>query len=600
MPRYNEGILRPLRTAIPMKSQHWHRCAICGKMNAGVRLPDSTCQHCRRSTFIHCPECRKPLVGRQFRCCKCRSQLTWRNCVPLPYEHTTDNAVSRPFDRRIEHLEPAYAASLVAENISQGDLVIRELKQVSHSLFDAFAAFPGTLHLPDVTAINLRPDIPIARCKLKGLYLDGVTKITPETLKPLMSIPADLSLCGISHIPKELAESVRERRHCTLLHGISEIDDEAATVLAEAEGTIQLDWLPEDDCPAVLRARFYNRELHQFQKTIRSLSPTCARELRRQLDGKTLDLSGLLSLPPITASELTGSHDLRLDGLPAIDEDLAEALGEHEGLLALDGIPAVTREAARRLTKKPRKVSLRNVKNFPLEALATAAEKRPNLTVRLYSLKELSIKHARKLSQLPVHIELDSGGCLTIDAAREFCNQRARLTIKMPETVSGEVRDFVLRSPCSNIRIDATTELQRKLAALSERLVPASGLQQVRIDDQTHFSEADTEHVHKFHGRLRIVFNNQIHLDHDATKRFSHWKCDLTFLSVGKLEDAALSLLLTHSSCMIFDGIELSDDQASLIAQEKEQGRLEVPSYLNDLSERQIELLSSNPRVIVS
>jgi hypothetical protein len=69
---------------------------------------------------------------------------------------------------------------------------------------------------------------------------------------------------------------------------------------------------------------------------------------------------------------------------------------------------------------------------------------------------------------------------------------------------------------------------------------------------------------------------------------------------MGQLEDDAVSLLLTHSCHMIFDGFEMSDDQARLIASQKELGRLEIPSYLNDLSRQQIEILRHNPRLIIS
>lgn len=584
-----------------MKSKNWHRCAICGHINAGKRTPDSVCQHqsCRRSTFVLCPECRNPLVGRQFRCPKCRNQFTWRQCEPLQYDPATGTSFACPNDRRIENLEPAYARTLITENKKHGDLVIRELSQLSQSIFSALTQFPGTLHLPDVTSVNLQHHEPITASKLTGLYLDGATRIAQESFEVLASLPAELSLCGLTHISKDVAVWVNKRRFPTLLHGVTEIDDDAAETLAKSRGVIQLDWLPEEQCPATLRARFYNREFQRFQQTIQSISPTCARELRRQSTGRSLNLAGISELSPIAAIELTGAHDLHLDGLLQVDDELAAALGEHSGLISLDGLRSVAPDIIDKLIQKPTKISLRSVKNFPLEALS-ALNSRKKVTLRLYALKKLTTEQTRRLSHLPIHIELDSGACLTIDVVREFCQKPARLTIKKPETIADDVRDFIISSQCTNIKIDITTELQRKLAALSIRPGPSTALQQIRLDSQVVFSDADTEHVEKFPGRLRIVFSGRVQLDRQAAKRFSHWDCDLTFLSLGRLENDVLSLLLTHAGHTIFDGIELTDDQADLISREKERGRLELPSYLNDLSTRQVEALTSNPRVIVS
>lgn len=584
-----------------MKSKHWHRCAICGYINAGRRTPDSICQRqsCRQSTFVLCPECRNPLVGRQFRCPKCRNQFTWQHCEPLQYDPATGNSFACPNDRRIENLEPAYARTLIAEHKKQGDLVIRELSQLSQSIFAVLTQFPGTLHLPDVTSVNLRHHKPITASKLTGLYLDGATRIPEEALESLASLPAELSLCGLTHLSKDAAVLVSKRRFPTLLHGVTEIDDDAAEILAKSQGVIQLDWLPEEQCPATLRARFYNREFQRFQQTIQSISPTVARELRRQSTGHSLNLAGITELRPIAAIELTGAHDLLLDGLLQIDDEVAAALGEHSGLLSLDGLRSIGPNIIDRLIRKPSKISLRSVKNFPLEALS-ALHSRKKVTLRLYALRKLTAEQTRRLSHLPIHIELDSGACLTIDVVQEFCQKPARLTIRKPETVSDDVRNFIIKSQCSNIQIDITTELQRKLAALASRPAPSTALQQIRLDSQVVFSDADTEHVDRFPGRLRIVFSGSVQLDRQAAKRFSHWSCDLTFLSLGHLENDVLSLLLTHSGHTIFDGIELTDDQADLISREKERGRLELPSYLNDLSTRQIEVLTGNPRVIVS
>ena len=587
-----------------MKSLNWHRCAICSHINAGRRTPDSRCDRssCRGFTYILCPECQNPLVGRQFRCPKCRNQITWHEGEPLQYDPT----VTRSADRRITHLDPVYAKALVVENKKQPHLVIRELSQLDQSLLAALIQFPGTLHLPDVTVLDVRPAQPLPKSRLAGLYLDGLTKISPDALDLLTSLPAELSLCGISHIPKELAELISKRRSPTLLHGVTEIDDDAAEALAESQGVIQLDRLPEDQCPTKLRFRFYCREFKEFQGTIQSISPSSARELRRQSAGNPVDLAGLNELTPTAATELTGTHDLLLDGLPTLDNELASALGEHEGLLSLDGLHTVNAATAEKLIHRPRKISLRGVNNFPIEALAPLKSRR-KVTLRLFSLKKLSPKHAAQLSHLPIHIELDSGACLTVDAIREFSSKPARLTIKKPETVAEGVLDFLSQSPCSNIEIETTSELQRSLDAIESYVDSANDLQQVRVANQTIFSDIDTEHVNKFveyakkfSGRLRIVLNERVRLDSQAAKRFSHWRCDLTFLSMGQLEDDAVSLLITHPCHMIFDGFEMSDDQARLIASQKELGRLEIPSYLNDLSRQQIEILRHNPRVIIS
>ena len=579
-----------------MKTEFCHYCAICGNLNDGPRSFESRCENCTRSTYIQCPECNEPLLGKQFRCSSCHKQFSWHNAKAIPIKSGNKNQSDKnAADYRIQSLLPTFAKKIVYETNkkSKKELVVRLQPALSTGLFTELAKFNGELHLPDVMTLEPLGTYNKVETNLTFLFLDGIQAISEKEHGYILNIRAGLSLCGIKHISNELAHVIKDRQYPTVLNGITHIDKRAAEILAQTPGKIRLDNLDYESSPLALQARFFTNEFKSYSHILKEITPTFARTLKAATKKGSLLLNGITRLPPQCARELTGDHDLQLNGLNEVDNELAEALGRHEGALSLDTINEVSPNNLESLTKKPTKLSLRSLKSLPFDGLRHL-KTRKNVTLRLFSLKKLSEAKAKELSTLPIHIVLDSGSSLTAKSIHLLAQGDARFTVKNPESVSTEVMDAIQEIKATNIKIDTTTELQKKFLLMNESLVPP---RVIRLKNQITFSKNDANIISKYDEPLQIVFQKRIAMDFDMASCISHCIRDFMFLNIGSLSDTVLSTLLTHSGTMAFGEFSTNESQCKLINLEKVHGKLEIPSYLNELPLSQSILLKNNKRI---
>jgi hypothetical protein len=579
-----------------MKTAFCHYCALCGNLNDGPRSFESRCGNCTRSTYIQCPECNEPLHGKQFRCSCCHKQFSWHNAKAIPIKSGSKNQSDKNAAYfRIQSLLPAYAKQIVYQTNKKlrKELVISRQSALSTGLFTELAKFGGELHLPDVMTLEPLGTYSKVETNLTFLFLDGIPAISEKKHGYILNIRSGLSLCGIKHISNELAHALKDRQYPTVLNGVTHIDKRAAEILAQTPGKLRLDNLDYENCPLVLQARFFTNEFKSYSHNLKKLTPTLARTLKAATKKGSLLLNGITSLPPQCARELIGTHDLQLNGLNGVGNELAEELGKHEGALSLDTINEVSSNKLESLTKKPTRLSLRSLKSLPFDGLRHL-KTRKNVTLRLFSLKNLSEAKAKELSSLPIHIVLDSGSSLTAKSVYILAQGNARFTVNNPESVSTDVMDTIQELKATNIKIDTTSELQKKFSLLKESLVPH---RVIRLKNQTTFSKNDATIISKYDEPLRIVFQKRIALDVDIASNISHCICDFMFLNIGPLPDSVLSALLTHSGTMAFGEFITNEDQCKLIKAEKVHGKLEIPSYLNELPLSQSIHLKRNKRI---
>ena len=576
-----------------MKTSFCHYCALCGTLNRGPRTPNSSCISCGRSTYIQCPECNEPLLGKQFRCAHCQKQFTWDHKKPLL---KNSKSIKARANYSIHSLEPKYARKIVADckKHNENVLVVRKLSHLGKEILAELLLFNGDLHLPDVMTLQDLGDEVVFKSNLTFLYLDGLQDICPKQHEAYLNINAPISLCGLREIPPELAFVLKNREFPTVLNGISHLEQSAAELLATTPGKLRLDNLFQDDCHLKLQGRFFTNELKDFTDELIELSPTFARCMRESLTNNTLSLNGIKNLSATCANELIGSHDLHLGGITDLDEESAKELGHHKGALVLDSMTTATGKVFQSLTKNPKRISLRSLKSLPFDGLKSL-EKRSNATLRLYSLKKLSVNKAQQLARLPVHIELDSGAALTTEAVEIIKDGNARFTIMAPESIDPVVMQRLAEGDVSNISVDTTTELQRKISSQKQNLIQNPIL---NLSLQKSFSEHDLKAINTFPKHLRIIFKETVPFDLEMASRVSQCKADFVFMKTGSLTDRVLSVLLIHSNSLVFGSFEATEKQCEIIGKEKKVGLLEIPLFLNfDLTASQINELNKNDRV---
>ena len=575
-----------------MKTLFCHYCTLCGTLNSGPRTPNSFCASCGRSTYVQCPECNEPLLGKQFCCPYCRKQFTWAHKKPITYN---TKVVKKRADYSIQSLEPKYARKIVADSNKHNEpvLVVRKLSHLGREILSELSAFKGELHLPDVMTLQDIGDRVAFKSNLTFLYLDGLQDISPKRHRAYLNINAPISLCSFHRISPELADVIKNRRFPTVLNGISYLEEPAAELLATTPGILRLDNLSQDNCPLKLKGRFFARELKAFSDELIELSPTLARCMRDAITKNTLSLNGIKKLSATCANELIGDHDLHL-GVTDLDEEAAEELGHHKGSLVLDNVVTTTAEVFQSLTKYPKRISLRSLKSLPFDGLRNL-EKRSNATLRLFSLKKLNVNKAQQLARLPIHIELDSGAALSTEAVEILKDGNARFTIMQPESIDPEVMQRLAAGDVKNISVDTTTELQRKLSSQKKRLLQDPKLE---LSLQKTLSKHDLKAINTFPKHLRIRFNETVFFDLETASRVSQCKADFVFLKTGSLTDRALSVILIHNNSIILGAFEATHEQCKIIRKEKKVGVLQIPLFLNlDLTLNQIKELRQNERI---
>ena len=577
-----------------MKTNFCHYCVICGDLNPGYRSKETRCQSCNRSTYIQCPECNELLLGRQFCCSHCQEQFTWHESKAISYRRD-----SKPSDCDLRTTKlSTNAANRLCDWLNdkrKTTYVIRLLPALDSNQFIELANFKGDLHLPDVRTLIPADHEIKAYSNLTFLFLDAIRNIKPAEHRFYLNIQTGLSLCGVTKITQELAHVISQRRYPTVLNGVTRIEQSVADILSKSLGVLRLDNLDQKDCPPSLQARFLCNELRSQSDQFTEISPTSAQTLKQTIKNGQLSLNSIPVLPAKTAKKLIGDHDLELNAIHELDQELADSLGQHTGKLSLNFVEKICPNVLRALTKNPTSLSLLSLKSLPLDGL-TGLRNRKNVTLRLNSLKRLSAHKAKQIATLPIKIVLDSGSSLSSEILPHLASGNARFTVKNPDTISKEIREEILELNTPNIFIDTTTELQEKLSALQKN--PRSN-DTIHLKYQTSFSETDATLIGKSPKNIRVVFYNREILTAETARYLSGCKCDFSFLRVGKLPDATIEPLLEHDAVISFAEFETTIHQCKLIRDKKSKGSLEVPAYLNELTTQQIVLLTVNPRISI-
>ena len=171
----------------------------------------------------------------------------------------------------------------------------------------------------------------------------------------------------------------------------------------------------------------------------------------------------------------------------------------------------------------------------------------------------------------------------------------AKFTIMVPESIDPVVMQRLAEGDVSNISVDTTTELQRKISSEKQNLIQNPTL---NLSLQKSFSEHDLKAINTFPKHLRIIFKETVPFDIETASRVSQCKGDFVFLKTGSLSDRVLSVLLIHSNSIVFGSFEATEKQCEIIRKEKKVGLLHIPLFLNlDLTASQINELNKNDKV---
>ena len=333
---------------------------------------------------------------------------------------------------KVSVLTPAVARALAT---TKGSLNLPGIKVLSTDVAKELAAHTGQLslgvtELSDETAAalakhggNLRLDqlksltsLPLAERlgQQEWLFLNGVTKITPEIAKAicppgnrvkfknhvqlyigLTELPADVAaaiMAGRGHVSMGSLETISDEAAAAWsgpfanirLFGLKKLSPAAGASLAKGSGIFDIrNFGPEvsDETAAAIVKQMeagphrmidfnglkkltspplavallsrYQQGPHSQLGGVAEITDDVARTLA-DYKGKLNGLPGLTSLTsvPLAAKYAAQPGDLKFAKLTAISDDVAKALATHKGKLDLSGLKSLSDEAAKALAKR--------------------------------------------------------------------------------------------------------------------------------------------------------------------------------------------------------------------------------------------------------
>lgn len=551
------------------------------------------------------------------RCPGCQKHVRWIDEHPKPYDATvssgweiTQAELYSPgaFVHQVNDL-----LDKIQQRHKQRIVVFRGLRALNAMVLQDFRAVSDQrrwngvhLHLPNVERLDFESLDVLCGLGLAGLHLDGVRSFgEPLDASSVSSFKGELSFSGLRKVSKELAEALanRDQHSITVLGGVRAVSEPIAEILAGATGELRMDLLSVLGCPPPLVARFYQRELSDFQ-----------RELNEELGGiddiaeffsEHAEITGGVvvsgDVTAETIDKLTGEHDLEFSDMEEIDLDQAKAIGNHKGAVAFPELQHMDGECFLEIVKNSKSVKLDSFKRLLVRDLVAALKKRFGWKLFLPKLAGISARAAIQLAQLSGEIQLGSGASLTIENVAILCKGRLRIRVLDIGTVEERVVEAIVKGGCKNITIDPQTELRRKLELATRDILRLAHCEQVvvSLESQVTFSNLDCEEINRFPGELRVVFKKQVFLDEESAKALSNSDCTLVFTQFTGHSDRVLRLVLEHGGTMVLMGVCLADSQCELLAVCKRRGVLVIPLASVEMPQEQIEMLqgSGNLRI---
>ena len=320
--------------------------------------------------------------------------------------------------------------------------------------------------------------------KSRGLRLNRLAALDPETALILSTCPGDLHLNGIKSLVPEVAESLSQHRGALFLNGVTEISVAAAEQLIKHVGRI--DMLGLDPSPSTASALSRHRAINLsstaraimtaesvWRRTVRRqvknhpratpasskrpaqrrsasaevrvLTPEIAKRLVASKRGclnldsykevlpfaarivaarpGELSLNGLVRLSASIANELAGHvGDLSLNGVFELTAGCAEALASHEGGLEMNGLLSLLPDCAAAFHRHKHWLSLNGLRRVSDDTAARLSRHPGNLQMK--GIRRLSASVAKQLSQHRHWLQLDGVEFVDADVAKELARFR--------------------------------------------------------------------------------------------------------------------------------------------------------------------------------
>ena len=212
------------------------------------------------------------------------------------------------------------------------------------------------------------------------LYLDEFTQIDDQAAEVLAKRQGVLSLSGLTELSDNAAESLSKHKDSLRLDGLTELSDAAAESLSKHKGSLSLDGLNElSDAAAESLAKnpndlslkglttLGNRAVEIFSNRY------CADYFPEKIDKEIKAMRG-----PITkeiAEQFLKDETPDLSCFATIDDEASELLASYEGDLCLDGLTELSDSGAESLSKHSGFMSIDNGwKGSILDLSSKAAE----------------------------------------------------------------------------------------------------------------------------------------------------------------------------------------------------------------------------------
>lgn len=244
---------------------------------------------------------------------------------------------------------PTNVAEALSAHASQLSLGVTEL---SDDAAAALAKHNGELRLRNLKILN---SLVLAERlgQQEWLFLDGVTRLTPETAKAIcppsnrVKFKNHVQLyIGLTELPADVAAAIMAGRGHISMNSLESISDEAAAAWAGPFANIRLFGLKKLT-PAAGASLAKGSGIFDIRGFGPEVSDETAEAIAKQMAAgphRMIDFNGLkkLSSPPLAVALLRryqqGPHST-LNGVAEITDDVAKALAEYQGNLS--GLPAL-------------------------------------------------------------------------------------------------------------------------------------------------------------------------------------------------------------------------------------------------------------------
>jgi formylglycine-generating enzyme required for sulfatase activity len=253
-----------------------------------------------------------------------------------------------------------------------GDLGVRVACEVGPETTERerHGSKPTELEPTTVTATdNITEEIASQRLKHAGpvVALSEFRSLDDQAAKVLANYEGTLYLDGLVVLSAKQAEALAKYKGDTLiLDGLTALSDEAAAALSKYKGELRLRGLRTLSSLPLAR-KIAKQEVAGIDG-LTALSDESAAALAKYKDELRLD--GLTSLTAEAAEALSKhKYELHLKGLASLTPEAAEALSKHKGELFLDGISTLSDTAAAALANHKGRVSLNGLTTLASEPL---------------------------------------------------------------------------------------------------------------------------------------------------------------------------------------------------------------------------------------